>query len=222
MKPSEMATLIGMIQEIWPTFLNGRNIVRTTELWHELFAEETFDEMLHAIRTYACRDDRGFPPPIGMLKKLVWQQRNEQISEQSAWEIVKAQFCGSSAHPTENFSKLPELVQKCVGSPSTLMKWGQMGEDELESVIASNFRRAYRESVQQKRECDVLPPSLRVKYREYALPTPDAEAHRLPVPEPKDEYVPCPAWVKDRVHANCEQAEQEGRNHGAFCNRPRE
>lgn len=203
MTHSETANIIGMIQEIWPTFLNGRNIVRTTEIWHSLFDTETPAEMTKAIQAYACRDTKGFPPPIGALKELVWMARNERMNEQTAWELVKKQLSGSSAHPRENFEKLPPMVQACVGTPTTLMKWGQLDESELETVIASNFKRSYRESVSRKREHDVLPRALKALY---------AETSALPVYDPpkvlsagddlgKKEGVPCPPDVKERILA---------------------
>lgn len=203
MTHSETANIIGMIQEIWPTFLNGRNIVRTTEIWHSLFDTETPAEMTQAIQAYACRDTKGFPPPIGALKELVWLKRNERMNEQTAWELVKKQLSGSSAHPRENFEKLPPMVQACVGTPTTLMKWGQLDESELETVIASNFKRSYRESVSRKREHDVLPQALQALYAETAaLPVYD-QPKALSAGDDlgKKEGVPCPPDVKAKIMA---------------------
>ena len=208
MTHSETANIIGMIQEIWPTFLNGRNIVRTTEIWHSLFDTETPDEMTQAIQAYACRDTKGFPPPIGALKELVWLKRNERTNEQTAWELVKKQLSGSSAHPRENFEKLPPMVQACVGTPTTLMKWGQLDESELETVIASNFKRSYRESVSRKREHDVLPQALQALYAETAaLPVGNKlKELRAPDNESKPQGVPCPSDVKERILATLGRA----------------
>lgn len=204
-----MVRFLALMAEMYPTFLNGRNETTTLDIWAALAEDETLAEMTDALMTYACRDDKGFPPPIGMLKKLVWQQRNENISEQIAWEMVKAQFSGSSAHPTENFAKLPQVVQKCVGTPSTLMKWGQMEEGELESVIASQFRRSYRDAVQQKRDMDVLPNSLRGKYTEYVLPSPALQVEMLSAPDESENGVPCPPEVKAKLDALRKQLDTE-------------
>lgn len=203
MKAQEMLKVLAYVRELYPTFLNGRNEASIFKIWLELFDNETYEEMVTALNAYACRDAKGFPPPIGAIKELVWQQRNERMSEQTAWELVKQQFAASSAHPRENFEKLPPMVQACVGTPTTLMKWGQLDESELETVIASNFKRSYRESVSRKREHDVLPQSLQTLY---------AETAALPVYDPpkalsagddfgKKEGVPCPPDVKAKIMA---------------------
>lgn len=214
---SEMATIIGIIQEIWPNWLSVRNIVRTTEIWHELFDTETPSELTNAIQAYACRDTKGFPPPIGALKELVWQQRNERISEQTAWEMVKKQLLGSSAHPRENFEKLPAIVQQCVGSPSTLMKWGQMDENELESVICSNFKRNFRETVVKQREYDVLPETLKPKFAEtkIALPVCSKEPERLEEPTEHNGRG-CPPTVWDKIQTALGRTEEDA--NGAIRN----
>lgn len=217
MTMAEMAHAIGVIQELWPTFLNGRDIIRTTEIWGKLFQNDTPSELETAVYAYACRDTKGFPPPIGALKELVWQQRNKYISEQTAWELVKTQFSGSSAHPRENFEKLPQIIQQCVGSPSTLMKWGQMNENELEAVIGSTFKRNYRDAVIKQREYEVLPDVLKPRFAEIqlALPSTKQEAERLETP-PGHEGRPCPPKVRAKIFAACGRAEED--TNGAVCN----
>ena len=217
MNPSEMAKAIGMIQEIWPTFLNGRNILQTTEIWHSLFDTETPSELTQAIQAYACRDTKGFPPPIGALKELVWQQRNERISEQTAWEMVRKQLNGSSAYPRENFEKLPEIVRRCVGSPQTLMRWGQMDENDLETVVASNFKRTFRETVTKKREYDVLPVGLKPKFAETEMALPDMKPAVQKLPKAQEwNGTPCPPEVRARVQAILRGDQQEER-HASIC-----
>lgn len=217
MKRSEIADLIGVVQEIWPSFLTGRNIARTTDIWYKLFDSETSDEVLCSIEAYACRDTKGFPPPIGAIKELVWQQRNERISEQIAWEMVRKQLNGSSAHPRENFEKLPELVRQCVGTPQTLMRWGQMDDDDLETVVASNFKRTFRETVTKKREHDVLPISLQPKFAEKQMALPDVKPEAQNLLEAKEwNGTPCPPEIRARIQAIFNGDKQEER-HASVC-----
>lgn len=202
MLPKEMMKVLALVREMYPTFLNGRNEATTFAIWMNLFDMETCDELIAALNAYACRDTKGFPPPIGALKELVWQQRNERMSEQTAWELVRAQLCGSSAHPRDNFDKLPDVVKACVGTPYTLMKWGQMDESELETVIASNFKRTFREMVQKKREHDVLPANLQARFAETVIALPNAERQTPKLLEGDEaQSVPCPPDVRARVAA---------------------
>lgn len=207
-----------MVRELYPTFLNGRNSETTFGIWMYLFDTETYEEMMSALNAYACRDTKGFPPPIGALKELVWQQRNERISEQAAWEMVRHQLNGSSAHPRENFEKLPEIVRRCVGTPQTLMRWGQMDENDLETVVASNFKRTFRETVTKKREHDVLPISLQPKFAEMEIALPDAKPEVQKLPETHEwNGTPCPPEVRARVQAIL-RGDQQEEQHASICN----
>lgn len=44
------------------------------------------------------------------------------------------------------------------------MKWGQMNDDELESVIGSGFKRNYREAVSRRRAWEVLPREIQTRF----------------------------------------------------------
>lgn len=212
-----MMRVLATVRELYPTFLNGRNEQTTFVLWKNLFDTETYEEMITALHAYVCRDTKGFPPPIGALKELVWQQRNERISEQTAWEMVRKQLNGSSAHPRENFDKLPETVRACVGSPQTLMRWGQMDDGELETVVASNFKRSYRETLTKKREYDVLPATIKARFSEtvVALPPVQQETQKLTASS-EWKGTTCPPEIKARVQAALRGDRQEDA-HAGIC-----
>ena len=49
------------------------------------------------------------------------------------------------------------LVKKAVGTPEQLRAWAMMPADEVESVVASNFRRSYRDNARREKENRLLP-----------------------------------------------------------------
>ena len=57
----------------------------------------------------------------------------------------------------EAFNNLPPILQRLVGSPNQLLEWGRMGNEALNTVIASNFMRSYRVRAEHEREYLLMP-----------------------------------------------------------------
>lgn len=163
--------------------------------WQTIFADDKYDDVSDAVTAYACRDERGFPPHVGAIKELLWQQNNPYISESSAWAIVKKSIGGSPATIADRFYALPASIQKAVGDPSTLRKWGSVEEEHLETVVGSNFRRSYREIIQREKSVSKLPARIQAAYAE-VLPLSE---YNRPAQErilPKPKIVQCPDKIK--------------------------
>lgn len=61
----------------------------------------------------------------------------------------------------EEFSKLPPLVQKAVGTPDNLRNWSQTNLESVETVIQSNFLRAYRVEAHRAAEISKMPSDIK-------------------------------------------------------------
>ena len=57
-----------------------------------------------------------------------------------------------------------------VGAPEQLKAWSMVDQDELETVTASNFRKAYRTHVQREQEMERLPSAMREQLRALTRP----------------------------------------------------
>ena len=83
------------------------------------------------------------------------------LNEQEAWELVTNALRNSSYCSVEEFDKLPPDVQKAVGSPNMLRTWAAVNFSELQTVIASNFKRDYRAILAQKKDFAKIPESVK-------------------------------------------------------------
>ena len=61
----------------------------------------------------------------------------------------------------EEFAKLPPLLQRLVGSPAQLGEWARMDSAAVQSVVASNFQRAFRVAQEREDWQKNLPPDVR-------------------------------------------------------------
>ena len=60
-----------------------------------------------------------------------------------------------------HFERLPELLQRIVGSPDQLAEWERVDDDMIDTVIQSNFMRSFRTRAANEREYLALPPDIR-------------------------------------------------------------
>ena len=74
-----------------------------------------------------------------------------------AWALVSRAIQNGQNGAEEEFAKLPEIVQKAVGSPSLLRSWATTDERSIENVVQSNFMRTYRAELSRKREVQTMP-----------------------------------------------------------------
>lgn len=159
----ETAKLIAVIIEVYPRFKDDRNMQNTVTLWQKIFSADAYAEVEAAFFAFVSTDEKGFPPAPGairaMLNKL--RQPEGETTEAEAWGMVQKATRNSIYNADQEFKALPEEIQRCVGSPSTLREWAIMDSETLNTVVASNFMRSYRARAVQVREMQKLPPAVR-------------------------------------------------------------
>ena len=132
-------------------------------LWLEMFAEYTAEDVNKAIKTYIATDTSGFAPSIGQIIDLMHKVHEipNEMSELEAWNKVYKAICNSSYHAKEEFDNLPPLIQRIVGSPNQLAEWGRCDIEEVNTVIQSNFMRSYKAKSSQQKTFNRLPSDVK-------------------------------------------------------------
>lgn len=131
-------------------------------LWQEQFADEPATLVQAAVKAYVSTDRKGFMPVPGQIKEQISILRDQGgLNEQDAWELVTNALLNSSYGSAEEFAKLPPDVQRAVGSPNMLRTWAAVNFSELQTVIASNFKRDYRAIAAQKKDFAKIPESVK-------------------------------------------------------------
>lgn len=131
-------------------------------LWQEMFAEDDYGVVGAAVKSYIATDTKGFAPIIGQIKELIRKLTEpNEMTEQEAWGYVAKALRNSGYHSAEEFEKLPEQIQRVVGSPAQLREWAMMDSDTVQSVVASNFQRSYRARAKSDKEYQALPSNVK-------------------------------------------------------------
>lgn len=153
-----------IIQIMCATYPNWKpaDISNTVDAWHLMLEDYPYNQIAIALKAYVTSDASGFAPSVGQLiGKLNTITSTNEPSELEAWAMVSKALRNGYYGAEEEFSKLPELVQKAVGNPSNLRQWSQTDVDSIENVIQSNFLRTYRNVVKRAEEVQKMPSDIK-------------------------------------------------------------
>nr|DAQ40778.1 MAG TPA: replisome organizer [Caudoviricetes sp.] len=184
MRSSDMAKLLGVLLVTYPQFyrnFSDQDMENVVALWTELFADEPAELVMMAVKEYIHSDQSGFPPVIGKIAHAVDRLKHpDDLGAAEAWALVRKAAANGFYGAEEEFRKLPPEVRVIVGNPGQLRAWAQMDVDTLNSVIGSNFQRAYREQMESIKRDRMTPEDVKARARQYHLsPFEDREIKRL-------------------------------------------
>lgn len=162
---SETAQVMDALETAYPRYYVGIDDARrqsALKMWASAFANDDVRLVAAAVKSFIESDEKGFPPVPGQIRaKMRLIVGHDDTTALEAWGLVKKALRNSDYYPQEEFGKLPPLVRHMVGNPAQLREWSLMDSDTVNSVIASNFQRSYREAAEQEREYEALPPDVR-------------------------------------------------------------
>jgi len=161
----ETMGIMAILREAYPYYYKDKpkdELNAAVNLWAEMFAEDDFSLVKAAVKAYIANDIKGFPPVIGQIKNYIHKLvEPEQITEVEAWGLVSKALSNGCYNSTEEFNKLPALIQKAIGSADRLREWSQVPVDEVQTVISSNFMRSYKAKAKSQQEYERLPDDVK-------------------------------------------------------------
>ena len=154
----ETMKVLTAIADFYPDF-SKRNFQSMVKAWHRLLGDLSYELVSDALRSYIMSDTKGFAPTPGMLVAQIEQKAADgYMSEAEAWDRMIRAISRSGYNAREEFDKLPPILQEVVGSPFELHEWANMLSSEVNTVIAGQLRRAYRDAVQREIRARFRPP----------------------------------------------------------------
>ena len=157
MNVNESKKIIAVMMMSYPNH-NPIDIDSTAQLFSQMMADYSYKQVDMALRSFIATDTSGFAPSIGQLiEKVRSISCGAELSEMEAWALVSRAIQNGTNGAEEEFAKLPETVQKAVGSPSLIRQWATTNQQSIENVVQSNFMRTYRAELSRKREVQTMP-----------------------------------------------------------------
>lgn len=161
MTRDEAKKLIMIISAAYPNY-KPADMTYTINLWWKMLEQYDYQRMAEAVQAYIVNDSSGFAPSIGALvEKYRLLNEPEDINEMEAWSMVSRAIRNGYYGAEVEYSKLPYVVQKAVGSPSQLRQWSQADINSIETVIQSNFIRTYRAESMRAQNIEKLPQQIK-------------------------------------------------------------
>lgn len=162
MTAKEFAILVKTMKAVYadPKFMPDDD---AKEVWFEMLRDLPYEAASEALKRYMCSG--RFPPTIADIRSKAAQMQESatgaDMGGPEAWALAYKATCNSGYNSEEEFAKLPRVIQKAVGRPENLKEWAQMDLETVNSVIMSQFIRAYNAVLAQEREFAKLPPDAR-------------------------------------------------------------
>jgi hypothetical protein len=164
MTREEVVTLLLEMEATYSSF-RIRDRQTTLKVWERQLAAYPAAAIQAAFDRYAATETTGFAPSPGqLLEQLRLAGDEKRMTGMEAWDKVYKAVGRSAYYAAEEFSKLPQEIQRAVGSPSVLRGWSQLDEDAM-GPVRSNFLRVYETQAKKSREDALIPPKLREALR---------------------------------------------------------
>ncbi len=129
---------------------------------YEYLSGYDYEQVKAALKAFVMTDSSGFAPSVGQLIEILDRLGNaSELSEMEAWSLVSRALRRSLYYADEEYAKLPDVVQKAVGSPEMLRSWAETDMKSIENVVQSNFMRTYRQELTRSRELRKIPANVR-------------------------------------------------------------
>lgn len=156
---NETRQILAIIGVYYPNY-HPPNPDIAVSAWHEILYDLPYSHVSMALKIYARTDTSGFAPTPAQLIECIDIGRDESSPEE-AWDLVSKALSNGIYGFKEEFAKLPEDVRRAVGSAENLREWAKLETSTVQSVIHSNFLRAYKKNADKEAVLRKLPQNVR-------------------------------------------------------------
>lgn len=164
MTMAETIKVMGALQLAYPSYYRDyseADAAATAKFWQEMFADDSYNEVAAAVRVLVATRVEGYPPTIGAIKEKLAQLRNTgDMDAQEAWALAAKAAAGNLA-----WERLPKPVQRAIGSQQILRDWGMIETSVFNTVIYSQFVKAYSTRQRREQEMAAIPENVRALLR---------------------------------------------------------
>lgn len=156
-----MAKLLGIIYEAYHFFGKDQTpekAVTAVKLWHNVLGNAPYELAEAAVYAHIAKSE--YPPTIAHIRKEMEKltaKEDEELTEVEAMNLILEAASNSIYNATEEYKKLPTILQKLIGSPRQLRNLAVMDTKTINSVVTSNLIRSYKIMVTREQEKNLLP-----------------------------------------------------------------
>lgn len=119
------------------------------ETWHKYLKDYDYSDVSAAIEEYIKSSSSPFAPNVSQIIGIVKKHKDIPVKlsflePAEAWAMVRKALENSAYDSEGQFSALPQMVRRAVGTSKQLFTWAT-DPNYNEGVISSNFKSNYKE-----------------------------------------------------------------------------
>lgn len=166
MTRDEAKRIVMIIKTAYPNY-RPDDLTAAVNAWATILKDYDYNDVVTGLTAYITTDTTGFPPSMGqVIAKIHVVDEYTGLNEMEAWALVSKALRNGYYGAEKEFSALPPLVQKAVGTPDNLRNWATSDVESVENVIQSNFMRTYRTVIKRENEYKRLPENVRIAIKD--------------------------------------------------------
>lgn len=172
MTVTETAKIMDYLKNGCPNGTRQLDEKKAVLVWADIFSDEEYPLVVAAAKAYVSTNTSGFFPVPAQIKAEITKARMAGMPDANeVWQHIRDAISNSGYHAVEEYARLSPIEQRLVGSPRQLYDWGQMDVERLDSVVASNVQRNYRELISQEAYQLSLPSNVSNRLKELVSKT---------------------------------------------------
>lgn len=155
MNKLEASQVVEAIGSIYTNY-HPMNLELAVAAWEGIFVDIPYKIVMGALYSYA-KNNHEFPPTPGQLNEIIHQAVNrDELSESEAWNMVLVAIRNGAYGAEDEYNKLPEDVQKAIGSPHYLHELA-LSDNVNYGVESSNFYKNLRIVRERQKNVENIP-----------------------------------------------------------------
>ena len=143
MTREDIKRLLGMMTITYPNF-KLTDPALAVDTWTMLLGDDDAQNIFDAFSVYAKTDTSGFAPTPGKLHMMVAKRTDPGMTDGEIISLLTFASRNATYGFEEEYKKLPPLLQKAVGSPTTIRGWGTLEQDQL-TFAFNTIIKAYKD-----------------------------------------------------------------------------
>lgn len=165
MDKAEAIQILSILKAAYPASFRNMKINDANamiSLWAAHFADIPYLMVQAAVNMRIDTADSDFAPNVAEIKTKIRDMQNpDKLTSFEAWRLVMKAASNGYYHSKEEFAKLPVLVQKTLRTPDTLREYALMDTNQLNTVVASNFRKSFESVENREKDMAAIPADMK-------------------------------------------------------------
>ena len=136
--------MLSLLKVTYPAFyskMKRDDLILIVDLWSDMFRDDDVNIVKYALKELIATHS-GYPPDIAAVKnkmKELCSSATGEATDEDLWLVLKKSVSNGLYGAEQEFEKLPAVLKRYVGTPSTLTEMALIDTDTFNTVTHGQF-----------------------------------------------------------------------------------